>query len=84
MSEPIGTDIVQRLMRHLVEIEAGKLSCQDAFALLDEYADLCCHQKEAEKIMPLVQNHLHQCPDCQAFYEALLAILQSPEGANND
>lgn len=77
MSEPLGEEIIQRLMHHLVEVETGTLSCRDAFALLDEYVDLCCYKKEAEKLMPLVHDHLELCPDCHTFYATLLSILQT-------
>lgn len=84
MSEPLGEEIIQRLMQHLVEVESGTLSCRDAFALLDEYVDLCCYEKEAEKMMPLVHHHLELCPDCQTFYATLLSIITASEGAKSD
>lgn len=77
MSEPLGEEIIQRLMHHLVEVETGTLSCREAFALLDEYVDLCCYQKGAEELMPLVHTHLELCPDCQTFYATLLSILKA-------
>lgn len=84
MSEPLGEEIIERLMHHLVEVETGVLSCQEAFALLDEYADLSCYRKEAEKIMPKVHQHLELCPDCRDFYATLLAILDASEGVKRD
>lgn len=81
MSESIGEEVIERLLRHLVEIEEGSLSCADAFAKLDEYADLSCYHKRADEIMPLVHHHLELCPDCLQFYQTLLTMLQSTEGA---
>jgi hypothetical protein len=80
MSEPMGEEVIERLLRYLVEIEEGSLSCADAFAKLDEYADLSCYHKRAHEIMPHVHHHLELCPDCLKFYETLLAMLESTEG----
>ncbi len=79
MSEPISEEVIERLVRHLVEIEEGSLSCADAYALLDEYADLSCYHKRAQDVMPHLHHHLELCPDCLQFYQALLTMLQATE-----
>jgi len=84
MSEAIGEEVIQRLMRHLVNIKAGSLSCDDAFSLLDEYADLTYSQEQAEQLMPLVNQHLELCPGCRDFYDTLLQLVQSSEGVLRD
>ncbi|MBK9055948.1 MAG: hypothetical protein IPL78_35115 [Chloroflexi bacterium] len=84
MSEAIGEEVVQRLMRHLVHIKAGSLSCADAFSLLDEYTDLAYSHEQAEQLMPLVHEHLELCPGCRDFYETLIHLLQLSEGVSRD
>lgn len=79
MSEPISEAVIERLARYLVEIEAGSLSCADAYALLDEYADLSCYHQRAQDMMPNLHNHLELCPDCLRFYQTLLMMLQATE-----
>lgn len=80
MSEPISEEVIERLVRYLIEIEEGSLSCADAFALLDEYADLSCYHKRAQESMPKLHHHLELCPDCLQFYQTLLMMLQATEG----
>ncbi|MBP8000350.1 MAG: hypothetical protein KA314_11930 [Chloroflexi bacterium] len=84
MSEPIGEEVIQRLMHHLVAIEAGTMSCEEAFFLLDEYADLVCCQQQVALLMPVVHQHLELCPGCREFYESLLNMVETAEGASRD
>lgn len=68
-------DLMHRLERTL----DNAYSCEEAFALLDEYVELVASTEEARKLMPLVQNHLDMCPDCRDEFEMLLHILQTAD-----
>jgi hypothetical protein len=52
-------------------------SCEEVFALLDEYAEMVANGQDASGLMPLVKLHLEICPDCAEEYQALLRILRS-------
>jgi hypothetical protein len=69
-----------RLMELIEQTHEGEYSCQETLDLLDEYAELVAQHQDAETIMPLVKGHLEHCVDCTERYEALLMILEEPEG----
>ncbi len=66
-----------RLLRLLERTQEEELTCEETFALLDEYAELAESEAEAEVLMPLVKHHLDGCPDCYERYDALRRILQT-------
>lgn len=68
-------DLMQRLETTL----DNAYSCEEAFALLDEYVELVTNTEEAGQLMPLVKNHLDLCPDCRDEFEILLHILKTAD-----
>jgi len=68
-------DLMQRLEKTL----ENSYSCEEAFALLDEYVELVASDEEAMKLMPLVKNHIDMCPDCRDKFEILLRILKTAD-----
>ena len=73
----LNNEIVKRLMRQVEETQADQYSCDETFALLDEYVELVASDEEAAALMPLVEHHLHACPDCCERFETLLRILRT-------
>jgi hypothetical protein len=69
------------LMRRLEKTMENAYSCEEVFALLDEYVELVTDDEEAKRLMPLVENHLDICPDCKDEFEVLLHILQTADPA---
>lgn len=67
------------LMHRLEHTMEGVYSCEEAFALLDEYVELVASDEEARRLMPLVQNHLDMCPDCRDEFEILLHVLKTAD-----
>ncbi len=65
------------LMRKLEHLQTNAYSCEEAFALLDEYVEIVATDEEAAQLMPLVKNHLDMCPGCTEAFTMLLRILQS-------
>lgn len=72
-------DHLVNLMQRLETTMENVYSCDEAFALLDEYVELVANKEEAEQLMPLVKNHLDLCPDCRDEFEILLNILQTAD-----
>lgn len=68
-------DLMQRLEKTL----DNAYSCEEAFALLDEYVELVADDDEARQLMPLVKNHLDMCPDCRDKFEILLHVLKTAD-----
>lgn len=52
------------------------ISCEEVFAVVDQYAEIEIRGEDAAKLMPLLKEHLDGCHDCCEEYEALLEILQ--------
>lgn len=79
MNEALALDeaTVKELMRRLEATEEGIYSCEETFALLDEYVELVAGDKDVAALMPLVRNHIKICPDCREACETLLRILES-------
>ena len=66
------------LMQLLEDTIDGKYTCEETLDLLDEYVELAADNQDVAAIMPLVKNHISDCPACTERYEALLKILQAP------
>ena len=68
---------VIELMKRLEVTREDAYSCQEAYALLEEYVELVASDEEAALLMPLVKNHVDMCPDCTDHFQILLNILKS-------
>ncbi len=53
------------------------LSCDEVFALVDQYAECVARGEDAAALMPLVKEHLQHCAGCQEELEALLRMLKT-------
>lgn len=80
----INQDHLVDLMRRLENTLDNAYSCEEAFALLDEYVEMIASDEEAKRLMPLVQNHLDMCPDCRDEFEILLHILKTADSGTAD
>ncbi|MCA9918069.1 MAG: zf-HC2 domain-containing protein [Anaerolineales bacterium] len=75
----MNQDHLVDLMQRLEYTMENAYSCEEAFALLDEYVELVASHEEARRLMPLVQNHLDMCPDCRDEFEILLHVLKTAD-----
>lgn len=80
----ISPDNLVELMHRLETTLDNAYSCDEAFALLDEYVELVATTEEAEQLMPLVKNHLDLCPDCRDEFEILLHILKTADSTPDE
>ncbi len=69
----------KQILRGILATRADEIDCDAAFHELDHYAELALANGDAEKLLPLVKQHLERCPDCREEYEALLRALQARE-----
>lgn len=65
--------LLERLERTLPE----ELSCEEAYDLIDQYADLLQSGENAASLLPLVEHHLEMCIDCKEEFEALMRALRA-------
>ena len=75
--EPLTDEVVLKFLKVLESARAEEMSCSDLYARLDEFVEREVKSQDAEKIMPLVQEHLDLCSGCCDEYEALLAVLEN-------
>lgn len=65
--------LIQKLQR-TADVE---LTCEEVFALLDEYVEMALRGEDVAALMPLVRHHLEMCADCREEFEALERILRA-------
>jgi len=70
-------EVVLKLLQILENVRDEDMSCDDLYALLDQFAEREVHSKDAARIMPLIREHLDMCSHCCDEYEALLAVLEN-------
>ena len=70
-------EVIVKFLRILEDVRAEDMSCDEMFIRLDEFVETEVQSKDAEKLMPLVREHLDLCPDCDEEYEALLNVLEN-------
>lgn len=70
-------EVVLKFLRVLENAREEELSCGEMYARLDEFVENEVQAKDADKITPLIQEHLDMCPECCEEYEALLTILEN-------
>jgi predicted component of type VI protein secretion system len=66
---------MQKMMAMLSNTQEVELSCDDVFALLDQFTELAAQGEDVAQLMPLVQHHLDTCDDCREEYKVLASIL---------
>jgi hypothetical protein len=69
-------EVVLKFLRVLEDVRAEELSCVEVYERLDEFVENEVQCKDAEKIVPLIHEHLDMCPECCEEYEALLTVLE--------
>lgn len=71
-------EVLLRFLHLLENVREQELSCTDMYAHLDEFVETEIRgTQDAEKITPLLYEHLELCSECCEEYEALLAVLEN-------
>ena len=82
--EQLSNETVLGFLRVLETVEAEEISCDELYTKLDEYVDRQVDKKDADRIMPLMREHLNICPECCEEYEALLHVVELTVDEKND
>ncbi len=72
-----NSEMMQKVLTMLSDTQEKELTCDDVFAILDQFAELAERGENVAQLMPLVQQHLDMCPDCREEYKVLESILQN-------
>ena len=68
--------VIYGLISRLENTRQDELSCDEVFALVDEYAEAIQRGEDVGGLMPLIRHHLDMCKECTEEYEALLQVLE--------
>jgi hypothetical protein len=74
--DDLPDEVVIKFLQVLENIREEEMSCSEMYAHLDEFVEREVKSNDAEKIMPLIQEHIDLCPECCDEYEALLDVLE--------
>ncbi|HLE05454.1 MAG TPA: hypothetical protein VI729_12700 [Anaerolineales bacterium] len=74
--EASPADIARRLVEMIRQTQPEEFTCEEVFALLDQFADALERGDDVSALMPMVRGHLEICADCKEEFEALLRMLQ--------
>ncbi len=80
-SPELSDELVERLIHSLEDTAEDECTCEDVYAIVDEYAERQFQGEDAARLMPLIKQHLDICHDCCEEYEALLEILEKSQPA---
>ena len=68
--------LMKARLESLAVSDKKEISCEEVFAVLDQFAEAVHRGENPLLMMPLVRQHLDVCPDCRDEYETLLGMLQ--------
>ncbi len=71
------SEMMQKMMAMLSNTQDVELTCDDVFAVLDQFAELAARGENVTQLMPLIQQHLDMCEDCREEYKVLKSIVQN-------
>ena len=75
--DKLQDEVIVKFLQILENVRDEEMTCDEMFTRLDEFVETEVHSHDAEKIMPLLREHLDMCPDCDEEYEALLNVLEN-------
>ncbi len=71
------------LVKSIFAVKESEILCGEFFELLPRFVDLQVSGQDAATTFPQVSHHLHQCPECNDVYLALLDATQADEDADS-
>lgn len=79
-NEPeLSDELVTRMMHRLIVAEVTEITCDEVFAIVDEYAEASQRGEDVSSLKPLIRHHLDLCRECDEEYQALVSILEGTD-----
>jgi len=72
----LSEELIKRLIGSLEHTYEEELTCEEVFALVDEYAEAELRGEDVTHLKPLLRHHLDMCQECNEQYLALLQVLE--------
>ena len=67
-----------RLIDTVLAAKSGEeMLCTEYFDELPRYVDIEASGQDAGALLPEVKHHMHQCPECEEVYLALLRLVNA-------
>lgn len=76
---PPDPAVMEKLLRMVARTQTHEISCDEVYAVLDQFAEAARRGEDLAAFMPLVRQHLDMCPDCREEFEAILQMLGPSE-----
>jgi hypothetical protein len=71
-----------RLIDTIFAAKSGEeMPCTEYFDELPRYVDLEISGEDAAVLLPEVKHHMHQCPECEEVYLALLRLVNKEKSS---
>jgi len=70
---------IRRIAALSLSVPDEEIGCGDCADCLDRFAELRLRGLAAGEALPLVEEHLRQCRECDEEFEVLLEVLRSDE-----
>lgn len=70
-------DLARRLVGIIERTQPTECTCEEAYALIDQFTEALGRGEDVSNLMPLVKRHLEICNDCMEEFEALLRVVQA-------
>lgn len=67
----------QRLVEMIARTQPDECTCEEAYALIDQFTEALERGEDVSNLMPMVKRHLEICTDCKEEFEALLRVVQA-------
>jgi len=68
---------MQKVMAMLANTKEVELTCDEVFAVLDQFTEMAARGEDVSQLMPLIQQHLDMCEDCREEYKVLEKIVMN-------
>lgn len=78
-SQPeLSDEVVLKFLNVLEQVREEEMTCSDIYTKLDEFVEneVKGVGMDAEKLTPLIREHLDMCSECCDEYEALLSVVE--------
>jgi hypothetical protein len=75
MAQAPDSEMARKILGMLAITQEEELTCDEVFALLDQYTEMAMRGEDVKSLLPMVKQHLDICSDCREEYEALESIL---------
>lgn len=69
------SEMMQKVLTMLSNTQDVEMTCDEVFAVLDQFAELAARGEDVAQLMPLIQQHLDMCEDCREEYKVLKSIV---------